>query len=1330
MAPIIITVQNISGNIISKNKVGGKICPLKLNIHKAKPSIIILTETRHVNFDGHGIFKGYKLAQSASSGGRSAGVLVFMKNGIEIIEGSAFNDREGRYCVGCYEMNGNRIIIGAIYGSPEGNDGNSMPTFVEVAGRINTLCQVNNTRQVIIGGDFNLHLDTCTPKGRTCKFVNEMIQEFRLIDSGKEDKTPTWRRPNRPGTKSRLDYILHSECMQGKKAEVAWSQLDHAQVTVTLQVGKELHKKRVYKDWVLTQPEFINQAQSIIKDTLIDHSQHSVMSAQEREENIVGKNKEFEGNLILTDQENGIFTAHVFSIIIQRLVNLQGKIQKDMTQKKLRELADLQNKIAQHLREYDTEPDEEVRKVKQQVIENARQELSQEAENYERAKKVRIEQFYLDNNGKNRAASFIPVRESRSHNSIKKLKVSEEEEVTDLAKIVTILEDKHKKLVGTEFKQHMELEEFLDKYQVELPILKEATREILDTEFTMSEVKEALSQAAGKSAPGPSGQSVGIFKFIFSEIPLTMTVALNELTFVPGFMDSPCFAWIKQRYITYIPKVGKIPDRPDNLRPLSLLESFYKVKTRILSNRLIRTLDEALCDEQHGFRPGRSTQTCSLPFMEAIQEAERTGKPLQLLAVDIKAAFDSISPEAVRQVMEKQQYPEIYTAALHKLTGTGEAMVLVNAVKGNQFKTKSGTGQGDPPSAPRYDIGSDPIIRALTKVTQESAYKFESGNSLPIGGYADDHMLGLQVRGVQDIKNVIEVYEDYQKVSGLQINVKKTEILCINTDASIMAEIEQQTGIKCVDGLRHLGIEVRKTYKSTVEATNAKVMLQTESKCKRINKSFTDMFHRKQLIQQVILPSYNHCYMTLGYDSESGGKLDKKVIKLLWTQEDKDGEIKQKRIMVAKQRIGVGHEFGGLQLQTSEEIATGLGCNFIQRCMKNNEGEKKLFMTSRLNDLLIMTGLPNLAELYQTGGSNIWKKAQSNLKKYSAYLAFACGSMAKLLELNERSQESKFTASIAGNAVAPPVYAITPAESVILKELYGFEKTSQLFLTDNLTGKIDLSKDCVFPVGMEQRDTGLVIKCRALRRELGGRGGFIHAPTHKCTEILQKGKFSYFYRKIKRQSNEEVIKCPPSYKTRIKDGYAVPSLAEYMKGYKKLFKMDLPSKTIENSFNILNRQTWTNQKEQWKNSARGEDSSNECRLCGGVENTNHLLFDCTEYPEIVWDALKDALNLISDTGNRITVHMFNIMYNTNIRNLPEKMQKQVGIIIQEFKRSIIAKRYARCTNENLNNIIYDRDRVLAHWIIICKKVISFRRFQGKDKKVLEDLKSAFENMLN
>ena len=86
-----------------------------------------------------------------------------------------------------------------------------------------------------------------------------------------------------------------------------------------------------------------------------------------------------------------------------------------------------------------------------------------------------------------------------------------------------------------------------------------------------------------------------------------------------------------------------------------------------------------------------------------------------------------------------------------------------------------------------------------------------------------------------------------------------------------------------------------------------------------------------------------------------------------------------------------------------------------------------------------------------------------------------------------------------------------------------------------------------------------------------------------------------------------------------------------------------------------------------KKSARGEESSNECMLCGGgggVENTMHVLFDCPEYPELVWEALKDALNAIAET----------------------------------------------------ENIIFDKNRVCAHWIILCKKVISYSTYQRKYKK--------------
>ena len=114
--------------------------------------------------------------------------------------------------------------------------------------------------------------------------------------------------------------------------------------------------------------------------------------------------------------------------------------------------------------------------------------------------------------------------------------------------------------------------------------------------------------------------------------------------------------------------------------------------------------------------------------------------------------------------------------------------------------------------------------------------------------------------------------------------------------------------------------------------------------------------------------------------------------------------------------------------------------------------------------------------------------------------------------------------------MAPPIYAMTPTEGLVLRELYGLEKVAQLFPIDSITGKSDLGKDCIYPEAMIQRDPGLIIKCRALRKEVGGRGGFVHAPQYKGTKILEKGKFSHFYRKIKRQEHESTINCTPSYK--------------------------------------------------------------------------------------------------------------------------------------------------------------------------------------------------------
>jgi hypothetical protein len=73
-------------------------------------------------------------------------------------------------------------------------------------------------------------------------------------------------------------------------------------------------------------------------------------------------------------------------------------------------------------------------------------------------------------------------------------------------------------------------------------------------------------------------------------IPETLTKALNQLAFVTGLIKSPTFAWLKERTIVFIPKPGRGGDTISSLRPLSLLEMMYNIKTRILTKRMERIM--------------------------------------------------------------------------------------------------------------------------------------------------------------------------------------------------------------------------------------------------------------------------------------------------------------------------------------------------------------------------------------------------------------------------------------------------------------------------------------------------------------------------------------------------------------------------------------------------------------------------------------------------------------------------------------------------------------------------------------------------------------------
>jgi hypothetical protein len=194
-----------------------------------------------------------------------------------------------------------------------------------------------------------------------------------------------------------------------------------------------------------------------------------------------------------------------------------------------------------------------------------------------------------------------------------------------------------------------------------------------------------------------------------------------------------------------------------------------------------------------------------------------------------------------------------------------------------------------------------------------------------------------------------------------------------------------------------------------------------------------------------------------------------------------------------------------------------------------------------------------------------------------------------------------------------------------------------------------------------------------------------------------------------------------------------------MKGYDNLFKLNIPSKTLEASFLLLNRQIWTNAKERHidrggvgEEAEDGGGRGDRCSLCQGTENTMHLMFECPAYSEPLWETLSEIINdmigMENPNATRFSLHAFQVLYNMYKAPIPAQHAKQIAEVCQELKRNIIYRRYVRCTGGM--NIVYNRNRILSHIFNALNKMGALRKHQGKVHDTICSLADIAKGKLN
>jgi len=671
-----------------------------------------------------------------------------------------------------------------------------------------------------------------------------------------------------------------------------------------------------------------------------------------------------------------------------------------------------------------------------------------------------------------------------------------------------------------------------------------------------------------------------------------------------------------------------------------------------------------------------------------------------------------VSHCSITQALHAFGVPEITIMAIQFFSLIGFAYIELNGKKGILITVRTGSGQGDPISSILFLLATEPLNRALAQNYRHLMYT--TRGNLTVGPilFADDNLNPLSMRSANDIQPIIDLYNQYTTVSGLNINIRKTTALCINTPPQIIQGLNQM-GIETPEVCKHLGILLGKTIEETIEAT----MRNTEPK--RIKRRIlatappTDLLHRALLINTALIPIYNHIFMALPTQAEHIKALHQEIIDFLWTRQQ-EGETIQKRRLVAKDRISASFEKGGLQVPHPADTADGLHLNLLQKIynkIRLPDRYPNSLLPNILHETLQDAGCPSFQHHLENLGPEKWDLTASRIKNRNLLFSQAFQAMAKLLRINEKDRKTWHAAAINGHSKFNKLLPLSQNEAGTLRA-HNLITISQLYET-NEHGTLQNNPNTNVN-RLLAHEPGLIEKLNLLRQAINR----LHLPLQdkRHTELVSAGlllrgetNMSRGYRKTLRNIKD----IAPAYHTRRQDGVYYPTIETFNKAYNIIQLSSLPSKTKETSFQIINRTIWTNNK-AFKSGSR---ENPECEYCGQIETMEHLIHDCENYSTPLWIELGECLTrtLRTTTGKDIAEIrltpleiIFNKIHPSIQVHIKEKPLQQILLhLLQEVKRDIIFRRMNTSTHQERVN----PNRIRAHLLSTVSKIISLLQYQ-------------------
>jgi exonuclease III len=591
--------------------------------------IVFLQETHSIPSDSKhwaSEWQGNIYLSSGTSASRGVAILT-PKNMVCNIKETTKDDT-GRFLMLKGDFNGLDMTLMNIY-APTADKTTEQQEFLQF---LLPYIEQNND-SLVWGGDFNTHLKSEDKHGKEVKItkfattLQNIMHELSLIDIWRvthEDTLRfTWRNKMKTGLQqSRLDFFLLSESLIYKvnKCEIKYAiYSDHSPVLLELDNPNMSKRGRGYWKFncsLLRDEEYVKRIQKVISEE------------EENNKNIVDKGLKWDLIKMLIRSSTVSYTAYKAKKTREYELSLKNELEKLQEQLANNPNDDVQQHYYTNIKELE-------------LINNERT----------RGAQIRAHALHVELNETNSKYFLNKEINNAKIKNITCLNLENGNKITEMTEII----EHQKEYFETLYTEPKGINKWDEEEATEsfcsdnaLPVLNDEDKDKLEQSIDMSEIAIATKALPNQKAPGCDGIPADFYKKNWKDIKYLVR---DSITYAAqqGKMS------LDQRrgVLSLIPKKDKDIRLLTNWRPLTLLNTDYKIYAKALATRLQTVLPMIISGDQSGCMKGRSTFNNIRSTLDVITFVNDKHMNGIIAYIDFQKAFDTVRWSFMYTVMQK-----------------------------------------------------------------------------------------------------------------------------------------------------------------------------------------------------------------------------------------------------------------------------------------------------------------------------------------------------------------------------------------------------------------------------------------------------------------------------------------------------------------------------------------------------------------------------------------------------------------------------------------------------------------------------------------------------